>query len=197
MEYEKYLRELDELTNAMSRMPQTVGFVHKFFVPGWIGFIQECFVESKMSKATKQPIYNGMGYYQCADKIVELIDKACMAIKESPDFNGKENDNPKHLVVLASASKAIDVWTNIYPEIAYWMNQKIDDQHVTCALGIVERNVRDSLSSIMTLSQDIVEPKNNSSFGQEMKAMGNQILAMICNILIFAAIASLIGAIFG
>lgn len=197
MEYEKYLRELDELTNAMSRRPQTVGFVHKFFVPGWIGFIQECVVEHKMSKAAKLPIYNNLDYLQCADKIVELTANACIAITESAEFNGKDNENPKHLAVLASVSKAIEAWVNIYPEIAYWMNQKIDDQHITCVLGIMEDSIKNSLSSIMEVSKDIVKSKSNSSFGQEMKAMGNQILAMICNILVFAAIASLIGAIFG
>lgn len=197
MEYEIYIRELDELTNAMSMKPQTIGFVHKFIVPGWIGFIQECIIESKMSKAAKQPIYKNLDYFQCADKIIELTDNACKSITDSADFNGKDNDNSKHLAVLASVSKAVDAWVNIYPEIAYWMNQKIDDRHVTCALGIMERNVNDSLSSIMEISQNRVTANSNSSFGQEMKAMGNQILAMICNILIFAAIASLIGAIFG
>lgn len=197
MEYEKYLRELDELTNAMSRRPQTVGFVHKFFVPGWIGFIQECVVEHKMSKAAKLPIYNNLDYYQCADKIIELTDYACKAIKESADFNGKDNENTKHLAVFVSVSKSIEAWVNIYPEIACWMNLKIDDKHITSVLGIVEKNIKHSLSSIMDISQDRVKSKYNSSFGQEMKAMGNQILAIICNLLVLSIVGLLLSAIFG
>lgn len=197
MAHKKYLAELDELTATLEKMPQTVGFIHRFFVPGWIGFIQECIVESKMSKVAKQPIHKGLNYYECGDKIAELTQKACEARKQSEDFHEKENDNMDNLSILNSSFRAIDAWANIYPEIAYWMNQQVNDNYVTCALGIVQENVKSSLSDIIELSAEKKNHKPNSSFMRDMKAMGGQIAAMFCNIFVFAAIASLIGAIFG
>lgn len=197
MAHKKYLAELDELTATLEKMPQTVGFIHRFFVPGWIGFIQEGIVESKMSKVTKQPIHKGLNYYECGDKIAELTQKACEARKQSEDFHEKENDNMDNLSIVNSSFRAIDAWANIYPEIACWMNRQVNDNYVTCALGIVQENVKCSLSDIIELPAEKRNHKPNSSFMRDMKAMGGQIAAMFCNILVFAAIASLIGAIFG
>ena len=197
MAHKKYLAELDELTATLEKMPQTVGLIHRFFVPGWIGSIQECIVESKMSKVAKQPIHKGLNYYECGDKIAELTQKACEARKQSEDFHEKENDNMDNLSIVNSSFRAIDAWANIYPEIAYWMNRQVNDNYVTCALGIVQENVKCSLSDIIELPAEKKNHKPNSSFMRDMKAMGGQIAAMFCNILVFAAIASLIGAIFG
>lgn len=197
MAHKKYLMELDELTVTLEKNPQTVGFVHRFFVPGWIGFIQECIVERKMSKVAKLPIYKGLNYYECGDKIAELTRKACEARKHSEDFYEMENDNVDNLSILNSSFRAIDAWVNVYPEIAYWMNQQVNDNYVTCALGLVQENVKHSLSEIIELPADKSPHKPNSSFMHDMKAMGGQIAAMFCNFLVFAAICCLIGAIFG
>lgn len=196
MAHKKYLAELDELTATLEKKTQTVGFVHRFFVPGWIGFIQECIVESKMSKAAKQPIHKGLNYYDCGDKIVELTRKACEARKQSEDFHEKENGNVDNLAILNSSFRAIDAWVNIYPEIAYWMNRHVNDNYVTCALGIVQDNVKSSLSEILELPAEKKNHKPNSSFMRDMKAMGGQIAAMFCNVLVFGVVASLISAIF-
>ena len=99
--------------------------------------------------------------------------------------------------MLASVSKSVEAWVNIYPEIARWMNIKIGDKNITCVLSIVEKNIKNSLSSIMDVSQDRVKSKYNSSFGQETKAMGNQILAMICNLLVLTIISLLLSTMFG
>lgn len=195
MAYKKYLAELEELTATLEKKPQTVGFVHRFFIPGWIGFIQECIVERKISKAARQPIYKGLNYYECGDKIVELTQKACEVRKQSEDFKEKENDNADNLSILNSSFRAIDAWTNIYPEIAYWMNRKVNDKYVTCALGLVQKNVKNALSEIIDLPAEKRNHKPNSSFKREMKAMGGQLAATFCNILALAVIVSLIGAI--
>lgn len=195
MAHKKYIAELDELTATLEKKPQTVGFVHRFFVPGWIGFIQECIVEGKMSKAAKQPIHNGLNYYECGDKIAELTRKACEARKESEDFKEKENDNMDNLSILNSSFRAIDAWANIYPEIAYWMNRQVKGNYVTCVLGIVQENVISSLSDIIELPDEKKNHKPKSSFMGDMKAIGGQIAAWLCNILVFAAVSALIGAI--
>lgn len=197
MAHKKYLTELNELTATLERKPQTVGFVPRFFVPGWIGFIQECIVESKMSKVVKQPIHNGLNYYECGDKIAELTQKACEARKLSEDFHGRENDNKDNLSIFNSSFRAIDAWANIYPEIAYWMNKRVNDNYVTCAFGIVQEKVKSSLSDIIELPSEKKNFKQNSSFMREMKAKGGQLAAMFCNIIVFLIVATLLAAIFG
>ena len=196
MDYRDYISQIDELAEVLEKKPQTVGFVHKFFVPGWIGFIQECIVENKMSKAAKQPIFNGMGYLECGDKIAELVDKACTARTQNDKAFVKSNDNPENLAILSSAMNALDAWTHVYPEIAYWMNQKVNDSYVTNALGIIQGNIKKSLSTIIDVPSERMSNKSNS-FTSEMKAMGGQIAAMICNVIVLAAIFGLLGSIFG
>lgn len=196
MAYQEYINQINNLADTLAKKPQTVGFVHKFFVPGWIGFIQECIVENKMSKVAKQPIYNGMGYLECGNKIAELVDKACRArIESDPNF-AKSNDDSANLQILSASLNALDAWAHVYPEIAYWMNQKINDQYVTNALGIIQGNVKNSISTIMDVPSEKISNKS-SSFASEMKAMGGQIAAMFCNVIVFAAVFSLLAAIFG
>lgn len=196
MDYQDYISQLNSLAEALAKQPQQVGFVHKFFVPGWIGFIQECLVESKMTKVSKQPIYQGMGYFECGDKIADLVAKVCEAKKESVENFEKSNDDPENLTIMSSAIYALDAWTHIYPEIAYWMNRKIDDNTVTNALGIIQGNIRNSLSAIMDVPSEKMS-NGSGSFASAMKAMGGQIAAMFCNMLVFAALAGLLSAIFG
>lgn len=197
MGHKKHLVELNELTATLEKMPQTVGFVHRFFVPGWVGVVQECIIDHKMSKVAKRPIYKGLNYYECGDKIAELTRSACEARKEADDFRENDNDNLDNLSIVNSSFRAIDAWANIYPEIAYWMNRQVNNNYVTCALGIVQENVNSSLSKIIELPAEKKNHKPNSSFSRDLKAMGGQIAAMVCNVLLFATIASLIGAIFG
>lgn len=196
MPHQKYIDQLDEMTIILSQKPQTVGFVHKFFVPGWIGFIQECFVEDKMSKVAKRPIYNGLGYFECGERIIELVSNACKARTESnPEFT-KSNDDVDNLRILSSAMNAMAAWTNVYPEIAKWMNRKVGNRYVTSALGIIQRDVKKSISSIMDVPS---EGNNNrsSSFMREIKDLGKSIAAYTCNMIIFCAIFSVLIAVFG
>lgn len=192
-----YINELDSLTSALKKQPQFVGFNHKFYVPGFIGFIQEWIVESKMNKVARTPIYNGKGYYACADKIMKLVDGACKSKKESAENFEKNNQDPESLQILTSASNALEAWVEIYPEIAYWMNRKINDRYITNAFGVIQGNIRESMSTIMDIPKDNFRPKYKTSFGSQMKSMGNQVLGMICNVILFALIIVLFATIFG
>lgn len=193
MKYEQYISELKDLTSALQRQPQVIGFSHKFYVPGWVGFVQECLVEHKMNKASKKPIYKGLGYLECGDKISELVKKACETISTEDGFV-KNNEDENNLNVLSSAMAALEAWEHVYPETAHWMNIHISDNYITSAYGVIQRNIKDSLSKIVDLPKEKSEKSNGSG---EFKAMGNQILAMICNVIVFAVLACLIAGIFG
>jgi len=195
MSHQQYISELNDITSTLSKLPQKVGLSHKFYVPGWVGFIQECIVKNNMNKLAKIPVYKGLGYFETGNRIAELVEKACEDRVNSTDNFVKESDNPDNLEILASASHALETWGNLYPEIAFWMNQKIDDRHVTSAYGIIQRNVKDSMSKIMDFPKESFSSKSSSSFGSEIKAMGNQIAAMLCNVLVLAAVLGAIGAI--
>lgn len=197
MVIQKYIQQLNELTEALKKQPQYIGFCHRFYVPGWIGFIQVCIVERKMSKAAKKPIYNGKGYFECANLIADLVDGACKAKKEETDNSDIINEDNESAQIVSSANDALTSWINIYPEIAYWMNQKIDDKHITNAVGIIQRNLRKSLSTIIDLPKEIFESETNYSFVSELKALGNQLLGTICNIIVIIPIWGVLCAIFG
>lgn len=193
MAYKQYLAELNELTSTLCLKPQTVGFAHKFFVPGWIGFIQECIVDNKMSKAAKQPIYNGLNFYECGNLIIELTQKACDARIKSEDFNGKDNENVDNLAILNSSLSAIDAWVNVFPEIAFWKNRYIDGgKFVTSPLYIIQGNVKLSLATILDIPKDDTRSESSPSFFQDLKERFYPAVAMICNIIVIGIVGAII-----
>jgi hypothetical protein len=195
MDYKQYVDELNDLMLALSKIPQKLGFGHKFYVPGWIGYIQERIVENKINKTAKLPIYKGLDYFECANKIIELVSKACESRKKSVENFKKENDNPDNIEILVAASNAVKAWYHIYPEIANWMNIKFNDRYITSAYGVLQRRVSDSLCDIMSLPKDPSTSTHHSSFMGELKAIIHQILSWFCNIIVLAIIWGIICAI--
>lgn len=201
MPYHKYLAELDEMTSVLSNKPQTVGFVHKFIVPGWIGIIQEFIIEHRMSKVAMQPLYNGLNYYKCGNRIADLVDDACVArIRSATDFV-KSNDDPDNLRIMSSALRAVETWAGLYPEIAYRMNQKISNEYVTNYLSIIQSKVNDAITSIMNIDRDTSSEDKPRSFvcnaKDELMNMGWHLAAWVCNATLLIAIWSVLIVIFG
>ena len=195
---QEYIDELKTITDTLKNKPQYIGFNHKFYVPGWVGFIQQAFVESKMNKIDKRPIYNGKGYYDCGFKIAELVYDACEAKRYSHEDFVKNNDDEETILIFSSAMEALGAWENVYPEMAHWMNRKINDKYITNTISLLSQNIRGSLEKIMDFPDvDSLHQSKSSSFVNEMKDMGNWLLAYVCNMIVFIAIFSVLIAIFG
>lgn len=196
MKYQQFTEELDDMVVVLSNTPQKTGFNHPFYVPGWVGFIQECFVEHKMNKTAKIPIYKGLSYFECADKIIDLVKDACGARKYSDDFQ-KGNDCKDNLDIVSSAMKAVDAWINVYPEIALWMNRQLGENTIVSTAYIVRCCVESALSDIVDIPKEESTSKSKSSFGSDTKAFVSQIAAIICNCIVFVVVWVLLIAIFG
>ena len=49
-------------TEEISKKERVFGFHQRFYVPGWIGLIQQSIVENKMNKFVVQPFYDEKNY---------------------------------------------------------------------------------------------------------------------------------------
>jgi hypothetical protein len=204
MEYHKYIDELNAITSILSQTPSKIGFHHKFYVPGWTGFIQSCIVEHQMNKAAKRPIYQNLGYFECGDKIDDLVAKACQARVESSTNDEKDNNNPENLAILEAATNAINSWRNIYPEIADLMTLQADNKHMASPFGVHYTNITKSLSLIVNLPKESQHrKKEKTSF---LKSIWNglvdafgapleYIVTLICNLLLAGVVIALISGI--
>lgn len=88
------MQELIVANESLANKEPVYGFHHKFYVPGWIGFIQECIVESKMQKFNKKIFYAGKGYIDFVNWIGDKADavaKCCPEIATYCNFDFNEN----------------------------------------------------------------------------------------------------------
>ena len=54
-ELKNHIETLLVATEEISKKERVSGFHHSFYVPGWIGLIQQSIVEKKMNKFVVQP----------------------------------------------------------------------------------------------------------------------------------------------
>ncbi|MDE6754365.1 MAG: hypothetical protein K2J82_07120 [Muribaculaceae bacterium] len=179
--------DLKHLTDALETIPSTVGISPKFIIPGFIGCIQEMITEARMSKYINRPIYNNKNYFDCANYIMDIVDEICKIRETLPDFKGKTSEDPINFEILEVSYNAIGAWENIYPEIANWVNQKVDNK-TTSILYVLEKNVSDSLSEIMV----VPEIPSKIPMKNLAKLIGYQYLGYILNCILILLIVGLI-----
>ena len=63
-ELKSLLVELVDACNELSQRTPVLGFHFRFYIPGWIGFIQEKIVESRLSKWEGQIFYKDKNYVE-------------------------------------------------------------------------------------------------------------------------------------
>ncbi len=204
MPHQQFVSQLNEITEVLIKETRTNNLEHKFIVPGWIGFIQECIICHNKEKALKRPLYNGLGYLECANYIMDCVDNACKArVKSTPNFR-KSNTDPENLEILTATVRAIDIWMSIYPEIAFDPTIPVSKNCVTTPCRKIQNVVYDSLSTIMDISEDkIVHPdktkkrKNIYSISEINKnTLGNRMAGIICNLLLVTVIICIFDSLF-
>ena len=198
METEFYIRELEELRGALRSESQYIGFHHKFYIPGWIGWIQRIFVEKKMDQQAKKPIYKGKGYYDCGFKIASLVYDACESRRLSDPCFQKDNNHPAHQAIYLNAMQALKDWSQIYPEIAEMPNRRINDQTYISTSGLLYHKIQSHLSEIMDVKgEDKINVKPKESMLSDIIDFGQWLITWACNMIVFVAIFSILIAIFG
>ena len=197
-EIKSLISELIDATDAISKKQPIIGFHHKFYVPGWVGLFQLMAVESKMSKFEQQPFYKDMNYLAFADWIISSSEKLAN-LQNAPNVEGevdKESDKYKQqsntIIVLLHA--ITDCWINAAPEVATIINREYTKDTKISLAGIVYKALEENLKPI-GYQRDV--QKESSYNGPSLSDIGNNILAIICNLILFALIAGLISLIFG
>lgn len=195
-DYRTHLEELDNMTQVLSMHPGKIGFVHKFIVPGIIGWVQEQIIEGKMNVEAQKNIYKDLNYYECGNKIIELTKILCEKRYNSTEIIDKDLENPINTEILESVGSAIEKWGRIYPEIANWPNQEFEKDLKISPLGVIQIRTNHALCSIMDLPRERAN-RPKKTFLQGLKEDGYWALSMFINIILFAIIVGLIRAIFG
>lgn len=185
---------ISAIEELFARVP-VVGFHHSFYVPGWVGSIQLHFVEKEMEKEAEKPFYDGMGYFDCANWIIEKTDQfASLHATAKPEVDGEEmarwTEQSGQIVFLVH--KLIEAWAHCYPEIATIVNRKIDDM-VISAVGLLQLSTNSALAKITEMKED--EGPAQPGCLQSMKDAGYNILGMLCNLIVLSIIWGIVGSI--
>lgn len=97
-------------TEEISKKERVSGFHHRFYVPGWIGLIQQSIVENKMNKFVVQPFYDEKNYYEYGDWLIEQSKTiAELQVKNKPE--GDSVDRHMRISVRLSVNSSILLWT--------------------------------------------------------------------------------------
>lgn len=193
-ELKKLLQELIVANDSLANKEPMFGFHYKFYVPGWIGLIQESIVESKMQKFDQKVFYDGRGYIGFANWLCEKANAVAKCYSEIENMeNGKSSECKK--LVLAIFDLTIENWVKCCPEIATYCNIDFSDNTKISPIGWVHYKLASTLQEFGYPQFDNKSPK--SSFVSEMKAQSYFIIGYILNVIILACVFGIIGTIFG
>lgn len=193
------LKEIVAAINDLALRTPVIGIFHpRFYVPGWIGFIQLQFTEGKMETEAKKPFYKGMNYYEFADWILTMAKNLAELHKETKSTYGetdlkKYKEQSDQIIKLIKA--LIEVWIQCYPEIATIVNRELKDGRQFSLAGLVYLGSKEILDPIGYMN--IGNGSSKTSFGEDMKDTFYQILGIICNGIVLFTIGGLLSLIFG
>lgn len=92
---EDIIRVIDEL----SQKTPVIGLHYRFYIPGWIGAIQQSVVEGKMAKVGKQPFCNNMNYFEFGDWIVQISNKLVKLYSENKGDDEEQNKEQAEAII--------------------------------------------------------------------------------------------------
>lgn len=194
-EMKEKLNEVIIAIDELSQKTPVVGFHHSFYVPGWIGYIQQMFVESKMNKFASQKFCRNINYYEFADWIVdkskEITELQTQTTADDQTVTQTQSEAVARVFNVLSA-----LWMNCCPEISTYCNIKYGEDRLISPAGMVYKGIEENLKKIGIEEN---EKGNNSGpgFKESAKNMFYMFAGYIINIIIFASIIGIIGAIFG
>ena len=195
-EMKEKLNEVIIAIDELSRKTPVVGFHHSFYIPGWIGYLQQMIVESKMNKFTTQKFCRNMNYYEFADWIVD---------KSKEVVNLQKQTAAEDIALAQTQTEAIarvfDVlsalWMNCYPEISTYYNIKYEEDKLISPAGVVYRGIENSLKELGLEGTEDGKGKSGPGFKESAKNMFYMFVGYILNIILLASIIGLVRAIFG
>lgn len=199
-EEQKILSEIITAINELSSRTPIVGFHHLFYIPGWIGAIQEIFVEYKMEKEAEKKFYNNMNYYEFVDWILTITKQISELHYATKPTNINENidemqtyrEQSDYIIKLIRG--LIESWAHCYPEIAKFVNLRTNEDMMISRVGLLYQCTKETLKPINDTDFEI--GFMDSSFKDDLKSLFFNILSMLCNVIVFAIIVYIISLIF-
>jgi len=190
------VEELVYVIDALSKKTPVKGFHPSFYVPGWIGAIQQMTVESKMNNFSSKSYYKQMNYLEFGDWIIKNS-------KEMAELQLRNKAADPEMAELQSESiiRIFDVivalWINYCPEIATYCNIEYLNNTLISPAGMVHKGVSENLKSIGYSRNEKSEGGINNSFSEFSKNILYRLVGFILNIIILVFVFSIISAIFG
>lgn len=193
------MSELVLAAEDIAKREPVIGFHHSFYVPGWVGAIQEMVVNSKMQGFETKPYYKEKNYTEFAQWLIDSSAKVSELHKESKpednDAKAIEDYDAQSKVIVQVFSVVIEVWVNSAPEVATMFNRIIDSNTRMSLYGIVYQNVSRNLRAFGF--QQVSSKPKEKGFVEEGKDVLYRIAGIIVNLLIIGIIGAIISAIAG
>lgn len=178
-------------TESIAHKEPTYGFHHKYYMPGWIGLIQQRIVEKKMAKFTSQPFYDGKNYLEYANWLIEQSKSiADLQLQYKPENNLVDEQYEKQCKSLRDLfNLALELWIDACPEIAMYCNQQYDENTLLSPAGVVQNAYSTYLGPIGY----VVLPSNKKrKFTEEVKSSLYHLAGLILNFILLFLIYCLI-----
>ena len=125
----------DALTAIIDKEP-VYGFGHKFYVPGFIGVIQQSIVEKKMDDFASKPYYEEQNYYDFANVFLKSNEVCEMLVRSKQTYATDDELYGKQCGTLIKIyDLLLNAWINTCPEVATYCNLKYDDNTLISRLN--------------------------------------------------------------
>lgn len=179
----------------LPKCPRAVGFHHKFYVPGWIGFIQETIVNKNMHKWRSEVFYKGKTYDEFMFWMISSSEKLCeLQISSKPANDMDEEDmllyKQRKKAIVDTVDDLIKVWSSVAPEVVFQRNLKGDEDGPISPYKFVCDNVAIALEDLGYPKPYV--SKNTGGCRAEMRELFYRVAGMFINCLTLAAIGALI-----
>lgn len=193
------MSDIVKISKALSQKIPVFGFHYAFYVPGWIGLIQQMIVEHKMEKFVKLPFYNDMNYYEFADWIINKsreISEIHIQTKPATDSTEYQIFEMQSHAIVKTFDFITNCWANCCPEVSSYCNLKYTEDTLISPLGLVIRGLEENLKDLGYPQSSKNRRNKGNTFLDDAKSFLYQIGGYILNIFLLAAIFGLLSLFF-
>lgn len=197
-EIKTILVEFVEAGKEISKKEPVFGFHHQFYVPGWIGLVQESIVNKKMFEWESQNFYKDKNYTDFAMWIIESSEKiGKLHMSNRPDLLNVEAMTlfeKQSEMIIQITLLLIEAWRAASPEVSTALNRRVDSDVRMSLYGVVRNDVSLNLKDIGFPQVSV--GSNEKGCLEGLKEISYRILGMFVNVMTLAAIAGLISLFF-
>jgi hypothetical protein len=159
------LTELVDACNELSQRTPVFGLDFRFYIPGWIGFVQEKIVENRFSKFENKVFYKDKNYVEFANWVVDRTAKIVeLHLANKPldnDDTSLKIYNAQSQVIIDLTHVVLDVWRRCAPEVSTTPNRIVKDKFIKSLYAIIYNEAAVELNKV-GFRRPPVQKSNNS-----------------------------------